>query len=187
MRVAAPHILATFLINGVEYLGSAEVGVDEDWADGQVSEPDIHWSHVDGSGHFHAFDTYSRELPTLRATPVHIPCNGDCPDGGCDGYSGTWYFCPICDEQVEPKWNTVTRTVKTGELHWWKATVRGPAMMPGGQVSVRIQNGNWPERFGIAVVTGADINCSDNTAELELTGNGRLGFRPLPESKGDNQ
>lgn len=182
MPQAKPSTFAIFLIDGVRYIGYVESGVDEKRASAQVSEPDVEWSHVDENGHFHAFDIHTNELPTLNARRVEVSCDGGCGDTECDGYKTTQYSCHICGEQVEPNWITATRTVTVTEEHWWEATVRGPVMMPGGKVSVRIQTEGRPEAFGIAYVTGADVNFSDATAELELTGVGRLGFRPLPES-----
>jgi len=169
----------TALINGIPYrCNGVDAGVDEDWVDGQASEPDIHWSHVDSNGHSHAFDSYSGELPTLIKTNYHVVCGNDCSVHGCEGYDETRFFCHICNERVQPQWNTITRSVKVSELHWWKTTVSGPLIMPGTKVSVRIQSGEWPEKFGIATVTGADFSEGDD-AQLTLEGIGRLGFRPL--------
>lgn len=180
MPEAMSSIVATFLLDGVEYLGVAETGVDKQWQDIRVSEADPYWSFTDDKGHFHAFDTYSKQLPTLNERTVHMPCNGGCgSDSGCDGYQAPRWFCRICGQPVKPEFKIVEQSQLVAATHWWKATVRGPFMMPGTKVSVRVRSSEQAERFGVAVVVGVDYDSADEGAELRLEGDGRLGFRPI--------
>ena len=69
-----------------------------------ATKPDARWSHTDSRGHFHAF-TEGGKLPTLRREDVEVPCDGSCGfEGGCEGYTVPKYYCAICDEIVEPRY-----------------------------------------------------------------------------------
>ena len=69
-----------------------------------ATKPDARWSHTDSRGHFHAF-TEGGKLPTLRREDVEVTCDGSCGfEGGCEGYTVPKYYCAICDEIVEPRY-----------------------------------------------------------------------------------
>ncbi len=180
--VKSPRV-ATILIDGTRYLGQFELGTDEERMDFKVSEPDLSWVFTDTHKHLHAFDSFSGELPTLRKISARVMCEGDCEAEGCEGFFEEFrFFCRICEERVHPEWKVVTRNQKVSELHWWRATARGPIIMPGAHVSVVIQQEGMADRFGVAWVTGADIDFSEKKAEITLDGSGRLGFRPAVKS-----
>lgn len=183
MPTAAGLAYSHFLIDGVPYVGTYRLDNETQYASGEVAEPDLSWSCVDESGHFHAFDSMSREHPTFAARSVRMPCNGGCGDSeNCDGYDGIRYHCLICDEQIEPRFVKSIQEQVVARTYGWEASVRGEsAPKYGALVSVRITSATQAPRFGVARVTAWTL--SSDGAEVELSGIGRLGYRPAEDRK----
>lgn len=173
-----------FFIGGNVYTGTFSEEQEPTYALGRESVADNDWSCLDGAGHFHAFDTKTGDLPTLRMSSRHVPCDGACgtPDG-CGGYPEPHWFCLICEEEVTPQYHQVERQVVVAVEQWWEATIHGP-MLPSSlsKVSVVIKHDGSPDRFGIATVQEMTYE-SGQPATMELVGLGALGWRPL-EQKG---
>lgn len=136
------------------------------------------WTHIDRSGHFHA---YGRKggLPTLTATVRHVPCDGihAFPVEECDGYDVTDYTCRICRAAVEPgRVRQESAVIPTG-VTWVVQIQDHLAPMPlGMEVTVRF----WCEAvayFGTAVVGDWRSTYSRNALRTitTLCGLGELG------------
>lgn len=107
-----------------------------------ATKPDARWSHTDSRGHFHAF-AEGGKLPTLRREDVHVPCDGSCGfEGGCEGYTVPKYYCEICNETVEPRYEpdyearTVGVPVKGAKSTI--LTVRSRGLLPEETVTLRV-------------------------------------------------
>lgn len=138
-----------------EYNASCEwIDVTSD----RAVRPDPSWSFVDGRGHYHAWAQpadSSRNLPTLKAESVEMPCDGSC-GGVCggEGYVRTEYHCGLCGEVVEPR--TVpdrgTKTIPGLETH--EVVVYGE--VAGERVSVLVHLGDRT-MFGFGQVVSTDV------------------------------
>lgn len=191
MPIAQPPSFAAFVVDGVgSYWGEYAESCQEQFANGQESRPDLSWSFVDSARHFHAFDSKTSTLPTLRSHTVRMNCNGLCGhDENCEGYDKTLWHCRICGERVRPEYRTVDKRILVARDNSWGAVIHGPLIMPSAsapQFSVLIQEDGKPERFGVAQVTSADFESGNNVCVMTLDGIGVLGWRPLRQ-KGSNE
>lgn len=170
--------LSTFTINNVvgAYVGTYKEDVEQSWFDSEHQVIDPEWSFVDSSGHFHAIDTKSSDIPTMTSLPTRIPCDGGCGDN-CEGYTAQRFYCQLCQQSIEPAYKTVTERVSVGTHHLWNAVVYGPVIEVGTKLSALIENTGGAPRFGIAVVSGLTLE-SDQKPTMTLSGLTRLGFRP---------
>lgn len=158
-RVGPPDQPVTVSLDGGPAL-PAEVtlhGPEVVWARSEFAVmPDPSWRHVDGYGHEHRWALTSREdrhrpeaLPTLRAVPTWIPCDGECGDPGCEGYTVTRHFCRECGELVEPhtipdrQMREVGEPIRTGPATA-DVVIEGVAVPMGELLTERVQAGRFP-------------------------------------------
>lgn len=121
-------------------------------------EPNMKWTMIDASGHFHAFSTdEDHPLPTLIRKEVSMT---ETDEEGDEWESAhVWYECVICAEQIEPLWTEIPvldREIAPGQKSWIiEATANGPGAVimntkRNERVSVQIStDGNETEIFGV--------------------------------------
>lgn len=144
-------------------------------------EPDPTWSTVDSNGHFHAF-TRDNTLPTLLATQIQMPCDGQhlvpMEDEFCEGYIKTEYHCTICDEEIKPAMRHTSGRKYAPGIKSWTINVTGNAAdlwQLSGLVSVRVES-EGKTYFGIGHFALRTAESSGAATGL-ITGRGELGTR----------
>jgi hypothetical protein len=173
----------SLLINNQPALGELVIERDVQYVSSlSCMRPDKSWTHVDRSGHFHAFDE-NEKLPTLAVRTVHVGCDGDCGYDNCEGYTDTEHLCQICGVVVKPKYvdRGAERTALPGLATWRvdaQLTSRLGAQLMDEKVSVRLI-GDAGEFFGVALVASV-WPTAQGDAKARLVGVGPLGRRRKP-------
>lgn len=113
------------------------------------TRPNMAWSAVDPSGHFHAW-AKGQELPTLdRSVEIHEV-------GVEDEVEEVHYACKLCGWEVRPAYITETppREVMPGRRSWG-VVCEGPRLAQGAQVSIQFSGPRqW---FGLAQVVSVGM------------------------------
>lgn len=157
-----------------------------------ITEPDFKWAHIDSHGHFHAFSRdKDTSLPTLFRRQVNHTHREPADE---DGWAEEWteaevtWHCRICEETVEPKWDTrhpTHRTYAPGRLSW-RVEVRAVGSncetlrtLDGQQVSVRVVDEGMV-MFGVGLLRTIGASMGDDNRLRWfgcIYGNGALGTR----------
>jgi len=172
--------------NGPQVPGT--IVVEQEWIDvtsATATKPDPAWEFHDAAGHFHAYDVDGK-LPTLEPRSRHIDCPGEhvspeYDDDDCEGYDVVEYFCPICDEMVEPRRLDDSGTKTIPGRKSWTATVR-TEVPRDTKVTVRAVDAIGGVYFGIAYASG-NVSMEGDARGVRVTtqlyGAGPLGRRAI--------
>lgn len=175
-------------INGIAVY-SADVRIEHERLDVTTEyEPDPTWVHIDANDHFHAWSLdgtkHTDRLPTLNSRPIEEPCNGNCDDDVCEGYTRTEYTCRLCGEVIEPKSRRTFGTKHMPGLMTWTVEVQmlaNDALPPIGRDNVSFWTDMAKARnyFGVGYIQKTAHGIGD-LVTATIHGIGPLGERAKP-------
>lgn len=147
-RMATSAIMTRIYINdgpGEPGVLIVEQHVETLWSN--LPRPNPSWKYTDREGHGHTYaeDDEQFATPTLDVEYEHVPCDGACGDGGCEGYDESHYYCRICREEIAPGLLYGPHRINVPGLRSWTVRVESRAGAVGDEVAIRAERGT--ERF----------------------------------------